>query len=98
MASELDKDYHMKVYQKGQVVIPIDLRRRYGINVGDQIDAVPTRDGILIKPGSGGELSNADTDQLYGVFANYKPKRSRQPGKKEIAKATESGFSDGWPK
>ena len=97
MAIDDNKDYRVKVYQKGQVVIPVGLRRRYGINVGDRVDAVPTADGILIKPGSAVQTAVAETDRLFGVFKRFKSRHSRQPNKLNIGKATENGFIEGWP-
>jgi AbrB family looped-hinge helix DNA binding protein len=96
MATESNKDYRVKVYQKGQVVIPVDLRRRYGINVGDRVDAVPTADGILIKPGPEAQTAVTETDRLFGALKRFKVRHSRLPGKRNISKATENGFTEGW--
>ena len=98
MSTETEKDYRMKVFQKGQVVIPIGLRRRYGINIGDRIDAVPTKDGILIKPDPESVSLASQTDRLFGVFAQYRSNTPTPPTKNDVATATEQGFTEGWTK
>jgi AbrB family looped-hinge helix DNA binding protein len=35
---------------KGQIVIPAQLRRKYGINAGTRIAIIDTGDAILLKP------------------------------------------------
>jgi AbrB family looped-hinge helix DNA binding protein len=35
---------------KGQIVIPAQLRRKYGINAGTRIAVIDTGDAILLKP------------------------------------------------
>ena len=98
MPPETERDYRIKVFQKGQVVIPVDLRRRYGINIGDQVDAVPTAEGILIRPSPAGEANGSRTDRLFGVFSAYRDRLSAEPTKAKIADATAAGFARGWPK
>lgn len=39
-----------KVMEKGQVVIPIKLRRRYGLSPGSQVIVEPVKSGVLVKP------------------------------------------------
>ena len=44
----MDKIGVLKEIDKlGRIVIPMDFRRRYGF--GDQIELVPTKDGVLIR-------------------------------------------------
>ena len=85
----------MKVFQKGQVVIPSFLRRKYHLEIGDQITIVPTEEGILLKP----SLKKADqrslTKRLFGVFHNYAIQK-KTIKKQEITAATENGFIEGW--
>ncbi len=38
-----------KVTSKGQVTIPQDVRRRLGLQVGDEIEFVEDRDGVRLK-------------------------------------------------
>jgi len=37
------------------------------------------------------------TEQLYGIFRTYAEEKT-DPTKKDIAKATETGFTEGWQK
>ena len=85
----------MKVFQKGQIVIPSFLREKYNIEIGDQMDVVPTEEGILLKP----SLKKADqrslTERLFGVFHNYAIEETGIK-KQEMTEATENGFVEGW--
>ena len=45
-----EKSYPSKVGPKGQVVIPKELRNRYGIRPGLEVEQFDTGKGILIKP------------------------------------------------
>lgn len=85
----------MKVFQKGQIVIPVSLRQRYHIDIGDRLDVVPTNDGILLKSPSTKERKSSLTDELFGIFKKYQPKGSGLE-KENIIKATEKGFTEGW--
>jgi AbrB family looped-hinge helix DNA binding protein len=38
------------VTAKGQIVIPLKLRRKYGIKAGTRINIIDTGDGILLQP------------------------------------------------
>ncbi len=40
----------MRVQEKGQVTLPAQVRRRYGIKQGDLVGVTETADGILITP------------------------------------------------
>jgi AbrB family looped-hinge helix DNA binding protein len=40
----------MKVFPKGQVVIPVSLRKKYQIDIVDRLDVISKSDGILLKP------------------------------------------------
>jgi len=35
---------------KGQIVIPVELRRKYGIQAGTKINIIDTGEAILLKP------------------------------------------------
>ena len=85
----------MKVFPKGQIVIPVSLRKKYNIDIGDHIQAVPSREGILLKPSSKTKSAEPLTDSLFGIFGNYAQKK-RKVGKKDIKEATENGFIEGW--
>ncbi len=41
--------YKAKITSKGQVTIPIDIRRKMGLRVGDSIEIKETKEGYLIK-------------------------------------------------
>lgn len=85
----------MKIFPKGQVIIPADLRRRYNIDIGDQIEFVTCEEGILLKPSKEKPGSGPVVDALYGMLHNYAEGREF-PDKPSIEKATEAGFVDGW--
>lgn len=87
----------MKVFPKGQVVIPVSLRQRYHIDIGDRLDVVPTDDGILLKSPSKKERKSSLTDELFGIFKDYHPKGIKLE-KENISKATEKGFTERWGK
>ena len=92
MATESIK---MKVFQKGQVVIPVSLRKKYLIEIGDQIDVIPSPEGILLKPLSKRTGQRSLTDRLCGIFSGYASKKLK-PAKADIKKVTENGFTKGW--
>ena len=87
----------MKVFPKGQVVIPVSLRKKYKIDIGDHVDAIPSKDGILLQPSSKKETSQKLTDNLYGVFKEYADKK-KGIKKRDMVEATEKGFTAGWEK
>jgi len=97
MSNTLKEPMKMKVFPKGQVVIPIALRERYDIAIGDQIDVVPTPDGILLKTTSEKENQKSMTDRLFGVFRDYAIERPKLK-KQDIALATKNEFVEGWKK
>jgi len=42
--------YEVVVTRKGQVTIPVRLRRKYGVDVGSRLIAIDTGEGVLLKP------------------------------------------------
>lgn len=92
------KDFvKMKVFPKGQIVIPVALRKKYHIEIGDRVDVISKADGILLKPVPKKEKEKSLTDSLFGMFGKYakgKPKLE----KADINKATETGFIQDWGK
>ncbi len=97
MSDHSKESFRMKVFPKGQVVIPISLRKKYHIDIGDQINVETTPEGILLKPLPKESRKRSLTDRLFGIFNAYasgKPK----PTEKDIARATETGFIEGWKK
>ncbi len=91
MAETSKESVKMKVFPKGQIVIPVALRKKYHIEIGDRIDVISKADGILLKPVPKKEKGKSLTDSLFGMFGKYakgKPKLT----KADINKATEAGF------
>ena len=85
----------MKIFQKGQVVIPAILRNKYQIDIGDQIDILPMPDGILLKPRPKTHIQKTLTQSLFGIFNTYS-NRKQELSKTDIEQATETGFTEGW--
>ena len=82
MPSNLNETIKMKVFPKGQVVIPVSLRKKYNIDIGDHIQAIPSGQGILLKPLSKTKSNEPLTDSLFGIFGNY-AREKRKASKKE---------------
>lgn len=40
----------MRMTSKGQVTIPLELRERYGLGAGVEVDVIATEDGALVRP------------------------------------------------
>ncbi len=72
-----------KVFNKGQVVIPARLRKKYKINIGDKVNIIEEDDGIKIVPV---ESYDNMAENLAGIFSNYADK---EVDEKSINKATE---------
>ena len=85
----------MKVFQKGQVVIPVSLIKAYNINIGDQLEVIPASQGILLKPVPEEKPHETLTDQLYGIFSLYAAKQA-SVRKADIQTATDRGFTEEW--
>lgn len=99
MTTELNttEKMEMKVFPKGQVVIPVMLRKKYNIDIGDNIQVIPAENGILLKPKPKTKKPESITDNLFGIFKNY-TRSSKKIDKKDILNATENGFIEGWKK
>ena len=95
MSTSLKESIKMKVFPKGQVVIPVFLRKKYNIDIGDHIDVIPGPEGILLKPGPKIQDKTSFTKKLFGMFCNYAQQRPILD-KTDINKATETEFVDGW--
>lgn len=89
------ESFTMKVFPKGQVIIPVALRKKYNIEIGDQIDVISAPDGIYLKPTSKKNKKESLTDRLFGIFSEYASGKQKL-SKNDIAKATETGFTEGW--
>jgi AbrB family looped-hinge helix DNA binding protein len=91
MGATSKESIRRKVFPKGQIVIPVALRKKYHIDIGDHVDVVPKADGILLKPVPKKEAKKSLTDSLFGMFLKYgkgKPKLK----KADVTTATEAGF------
>ena len=55
----------MKVSSKGQIVLPADIRKKYGIEVGSEIEIVDYAGALYLVPIGDGE----PLDQLHGMLA-----------------------------
>ena len=95
MHSNSKEPIKMKVFPKGQVVIPVALRKKYHIEIGDQIEVISEPEGILLKPASKDKSCVSLTDRLFGVFGKYASKKQKL-SKDDIIRATETGFTKGW--
>ena len=97
MSPSSKESIKMKVFTKGQIVIPIALRKKYHIEIGDQLNVISSRDGILLKPVPKETKKNSLTNQLFGVFGKHAHQTSKIT-KKNIIRATETEFVKGWSK
>ena len=95
MGAETKESFQMKLFPKGQVVIPISLRKKYHIDIGDKIDVIAAEDGILLKPLPKEKIQKSLTENLFGIFSGYALKKSKIT-KADIHEATQKGFTQGW--
>jgi len=95
MGATLKGSVKRKVFPKGQIVIPVDLRKKYHIEIGDHVDVIPKADGILLKPMPKKEGKKSMTDCLFGMFGKY-AKGKPELKKADINRAMEAGFIEGW--
>ena len=97
MGAATKESIKMKVFPKGQIVIPVSLRKKYQIEIGDQLDVISKSEGILLKPLDKEQRGKSATERLFGIFSGYASKRPK-PTEADIEKATEAGFIEGWDK
>jgi AbrB family looped-hinge helix DNA binding protein len=97
MPAKPHKTMKMKIFPKGQVVIPIELRRKHHLEIGDQLQVISTDEGILLKSSPEKRSKRSLTDQLFGIFKKEAEIKSTLT-KKDIQKATETSFTKGWSK
>ena len=71
-----------KVFNKGQIVIPAVLRKKYNINIGDKVNIVADKEGINIIPAQ----KTKSILEFAGVFSG---KNNKEP---DIDKITEQSF------
>jgi len=79
---------HMKIHKKGQVVIPVQIRKMMGIEIGDMLDLHFDNENKELHLRRVG--SSVD-DNLSGRFANYASHKPF-PSDEEISKMLEEGI------
>jgi AbrB family looped-hinge helix DNA binding protein len=79
----------MKVFNKGQVVIPAEIRRNLGISIGDMLDvAIDSKHRtVQLKP-----RGSMAAPALAGSLSRYS-KHRRVPTKHQMATALRKGLS-----
>ena len=80
----------MKVHNKGQVVIPCQVRRMLHIEIGDFVDI----DLGVDKKVKLRKLSLLKSEKLGGAFSKYKANRSTFPNRFEMHDALAQGLAD----
>ena len=81
----------MKVFNKGQIVIPIAIRKALGVEPGDMIDVSIDKQERCIKLKKPEILISSE---LAGSLSKFN-KRKKFPSKKELRKALAEGLSHG---
>lgn len=81
----------MKVFNKGQVVIPAEIRRLLGIEIGDRLDVEinHARDSIKLH-----KATELDSEVLAGSLAAY-AREKPFPTRKEMQEALREGLRHG---
>ena len=72
-----------KVFGKGQIVIPVMLRKKLNIKIGDKVNIMEEEDGVKIIPIKQSE----PIINLAGIFSKYAIQRIND---NQISKITES--------
>lgn len=80
----------MKVFNKGQVVIPAGIRKTLGINIGDLLDVSidENKKTIEMKP-----HTTSTAKLLAGSLSRYK-RNKKFPSKKEMSRLLGKGMSN----
>ncbi len=81
----------MKVFNKGQIVIPIAIRKALGVEPGDMIDVSIDKQEQCIKMKKPDKLISSE---LAGSLAKFN-KGKKVPSKNEMRKALAEGLSNG---
>ncbi|MBN1960537.1 MAG: AbrB/MazE/SpoVT family DNA-binding domain-containing protein [Deltaproteobacteria bacterium] len=77
-----------KVFDKGQIVIPATLRRKFGIHAHSDVDVVDCGNYIKIVP-----VKTKNVMELAGIFAS-----KSKPSKQDIEDAIAEGYLESWKK
>ncbi len=95
---ESHKEHFMgKIFQKGQVVIPAAVRKKYKIQIGDQIMFTLSNEGILLKPAPTEHPKRSLTEKLFGIYASHRASQEKLSAE-EVTLATKAGFTEKWRK
>lgn len=82
----------MKVFNKGQVVIPSEIRKDLGIEIGDMLEvSIDKNDKSILMIRTDEKKSR----QLAGSLSEYN-KGNRLPAKKEMRTALSTGMTQGF--
>jgi len=81
----------MKVFSKGQVVIPVSIRKKLGVEPGDMVDVVIDEQEHCVKMK---KLENPVSSELAGTLSRF-GKGKKFPSKKEMRRALIEGLSNG---
>jgi AbrB family looped-hinge helix DNA binding protein len=78
----------MKVHNKGQVVIPVSVRKQLGIEIGDmlEVEVIPDEGKIELRRSDGGRAA-----VLAGSFEKYARGKSF-PSRQEMTEALRRGI------
>ncbi|MCH7762704.1 MAG: AbrB/MazE/SpoVT family DNA-binding domain-containing protein [Candidatus Marinimicrobia bacterium] len=77
----------MKIHNKGQVVLPAKIRKRYHLEIGDDVDVTYDDEGIHIYP-----VVEESIDLQGSLREEYK--KYGFPDETDIDEATKKGFSN----
>ena len=80
----------MKVFNKGQVVIPVAVRKEFGIEVGDMLDVAIDRKEQCVKLKRPEQMTSRS---LAGSLSRYN-RRKRFPTRSEMRKALAKGLAN----
>ncbi len=61
----------IRISSKGQVVLPAEMRRRYGLAAGDELEIVDAGDHLVVRPAEGDPVA-----RLRGLLAARRGQRS----------------------
>ena len=81
----------IEIYDKGQVVIPVDIREEFDMEIGDMLDVIVDKHEKCVKLK---KASGMKSTRLAGSLSKYKQKR-RFPSKHEMEKALAEGIVRG---
>lgn len=77
----------MKIHNKGQVVIPSDMRRKFGMDIGDKVEVTVDKQGIHLYP------IVEENVELKGILSD-KYEKYGFPSDEEIDSAFAAGLAN----